>query len=392
MTRGAWVVMHKEVLDNLRDRRSLAAAVLYPLLGPVLLVTLLVVVGRTFSEQAETPLALPVAGAERAPDLIRFLEQNGAEIEPAPADPEAAVAKGDVDVVLVIPDGYGAAFADGRPATVQIVVDASRQSDAVAIRRARRLVDAYREQIAALRLVARGVSPVVLAPLAVETVDVATPQSQAAGFLNLTPYFLIYAIFIGGMYLAIDTTAGERERGSLEPLLLNPVPRASLVLGKLGATLAFTLVAVVETILAFAVVLNVLPLEQYLGMRLSLSAGALAMVFVIALPMLPLAAALQLIIASFTGSFKEAQNYLSLLPLLPALPGMFLAFVPVAPTPAAMSIPTFGQQILINQVMRGEAIDPLHLAISAGVTLLLGLALVGLAIRLYGRERVVFGR
>jgi sodium transport system permease protein len=388
----AWVVLHKEVVDNLRDRRALFGAVLYPLLGPVLMIVLLAVVGRTFSEQGESPLELPLSGAQHAPDLVAFLRQHEVRVRPAPADPEAAVARGAVSVVLVIPPGYGADLDAGRPATVRLVVDDSRQTAAVPIRRAQRLLQAYASQIAALRLVARGLDPALLAPLAIETVDVSTPQSQAAGFLNLTPYFLIYSIFIGGMYLAIDSTAGERERGSLEPLLINPVRRRDLVFGKLGATILFTLVAVIETLVAFALVLNFVPLENFLGIRFSLSAAALWAVFLIALPILPLAAALQIIIASGARSFKEAQNYLSLLPLIPALPGMFLAFVPVDPRPAVMLIPTFSQQILINQVMRGEPVDPAYVALATAVTLAAGAALIVAAVWLYGRERLVFGR
>lgn len=390
--RFAWIVLKKEVVDNLRDRRTLVGAVLYPLLGPALLIALLTVVGRTFSEQAESRLSLPVAGADHAPDLMRFLREHEVIVQPAPDDTESAVRSGRVPVALIVQAEHGADLSAGRPATVQIVVDESRQSTAVAARRARRLLEAYASQMAGLRLLARGISPTVIAPLAIETVDVATPQSQAAGFLNLTPYFLIYSIFIGGMYLAIDSTAGERERGSLEPLLLNPVPRWELVLGKVGAALLFTLVAVFETLVAFAVVLNFVPLEHYLGIRFSLSWSTLAIVFLIALPMLPLATALQIIIASYTSSFKEAQNYLSLLPLVPALPGMFLAFLPVEPRPWAMLIPTFGQQILINQVMRGEPMDPFNLVLSTAVTLAIAAGLIVVAVWLYGRERLVFGR
>ena len=391
-TGGAWIVMRKEVVDNLRDRRTLAAALFYPLLGPVLLVALLTVIGRSFSDQAESPLELPLVGAERAPNLVRFLEQHGAEILPGPVDPQAAVKAGDVDLVLVIPEDFAQQFRAGDPATLQLINDDSRQSATISIRRARQLLEAYSRQVGALRLLARGISPVVVQPLAVEDISVATPQSQAAGFMNMTGYFLIYSIFIGGMYLAIDSTAGERERKSLEPLLLSPLPRRDLVLGKLGATLTFTLVAVLETLLAFGVVLNRIPLEDYLGIRFGLSGSAILAVFLIVLPILPLASALQIIIASFTRSFKEAQNYLSLLPLVPALPGLFLAFLPIKPSLWAMLIPTFGQQLLINQVMRDEPIAPLYLAASAGTTLLAAALLTWLAVRLYEREALVFGR
>ncbi len=386
------VVFGKEVRDNARDRRAMVSALLYPLLGPAIIVLMFTVMERQFTEQEESQLELPVVGAEHAPALITFLGQQGVVIQEAPADPEAEVRAGDLDVVLVIPEDYPAEFSRGRPATVRIVIDDSRQASAVPIRRTRRLLGSYGRQVAALRLLARGVSPAVIRPLATETLDVATPQSQAANFLGLMPYFLIFSVFIGGMYLAIDSTAGERERGSLEPLLMNPVARWELVVGKLCAVLVFTFIAVVETLVVFALVLNVISLEHMMGVQMSLSPGAVVSVLLIVLPLMPLAAALQLIIASFTRSFKEAQNYLSLLPLVPALPGLLLMFVPVKPKLWAMLIPTFGQQLLINQVMRGEELLPVNIITSAVVTLAVALLFVLTAIRLYERERILFGR
>jgi sodium transport system permease protein len=123
-----------------------------------------------------------------------------------------------------------------------------------------------------------------------------------------------------------------------------------------------------------------------------LGVGTFATIFLITVPMVLLAVPLQLLIAAYTRSFKEAQNYLSLLPLVPALPGMFLAFLPVKPALWAMLIPTFGQQILINQVMRGEAVDPLHVAAATAVTVLLGVGITALVVRLFARERILFGR
>ena len=385
-----WTVFAKEVMDNLRDRRTLSASLFYPLLGPVLIALIFAVLGRTVVQQSEQPLSLAVAGAENAPGLIQFLKQNDVEIRPAPADPEAEVWAGNYDVVLLIPPGYGEDLRADRPATVQLVSDRSRQSASVAVSRARSLLEAYSRQIGSLRLLARGINPAVVEALVIERIDVSTPQSQAAGLLNITPYFIIFSIFIGGMYLAIDTTSGERERGSLEPLLINPVARWELVLGKLGAALVFIVIAVVETLIGFAVVLNFL--QSSFGARLELHLLTLVCVFLIALPIMPLAAALEVAIATFTRSVKEAQNYISFLTIIPALPGMFLALVPVKTELWAMLVPTFGQQLLINQVLRGELVRPLNVIVSAVVTLLAGLAFVSVAAKLYEREQVLFGR
>jgi sodium transport system permease protein len=388
----AGVVFRKEFIDNTRDKRSLMTALFYPLLGPIMIVALVMVIGRNAQEQAAETLKLPVVGAERAPTLMQFLKQNRTEILPAPADPAAMVRTGDTDVVLVVPEGYADEFSAGRPATVQLVLDDSRQSAMINIHRAERLIENFNREIGSLRLIARGVSPAVVEPLAVERVDVATAQSRGARFLGMAPYFIILAIFIGGMYLSIDATVGERERRSLEPLLINPVARWELVLGKYSAALLFTCVALVETLVGFAVVLNRVPLEKYIGERISLGGGALVTIFFICVPMMILAVALQVVLATFCRTFKEAQTYLSLLPLVPAFPGIFLVFLPVKAKIWMMLIPTYGQQLLINQVMRGEATDPVYIAVSAIATLAVGLLLLLVAFRLYERETVLAGR
>jgi sodium transport system permease protein len=319
------------------------------------------------------------------------LQQNGAHIVPAPVEPESEVRAGNFDVVVIIPEGYGEDFSEGRPATVRIVQDSSRQSASVTVGKVSDLIESYGQQIGTMRLLARGINPLVISPLAVEEIDVATPQSQAVIFLNMMPYFIVLVVFVGGMYVIIDTTAGERERGSLEPLLINPIPRSEMVLGKLFASLPFATFAVFLTLFAFAVAFNVFPIEDFVGIPLTLDVAALAGIFLISLPMILLASSLQMIIATFTRSFKEAQTYVAFLPLIPALPGIGLAFLPVKPQLWNMLIPTFGQQLLINQLMRGEPVNPAYALLNALVTILAAIVLIEVAIRLYSRERVIFG-
>jgi sodium transport system permease protein len=387
-----WIIFHKEMVDNLRDRRSIISALSSSLIGPALIVIMIMIVGKTFyQDQIEKPLHLPVAGKEFAPTLITFLEQHNVIIEEAPKDLESAVIEGDVEMILVIPDSYGEDFNAGRPAKVQLIIDTSRQSSTATISRAQQLLGSYSQLIASLRLQARGINPDITHPLAVENVDVATPRSQVMIFLNMMPYFVILTIFIGGMYVVIDATAGERERGSLEPLLINPVPRRDFVFGKLSASIPFAFASLTITLLAFALAFNLTPLEDYIGFQLTIDVRALGNICLISLPMIVLASSLQMIIVSFTRSFKEAQTYTGLLPLVPALPGIFMAFLPIKPLLWMMLIPTFGQQILINQFLRGETINLLHIIVSCIMTLLLSIVLVWISIRLYNRERIIFG-
>lgn len=386
------IVFRKEVTDNLRDRRSLGSMALYALIGPMMILLMIVVLGSILHEETEKPLALPVAGGEHAPALVQFLEQNNVEVQPAPDDPEEAVLSGDVEVVLVVSRRYGSNFEAGRPATVQLVVDRSRTSTMASVERARELLRAYSGQIGGLRLLARGISPAVVAAVNVEEVDVSTPQSQATLFLNMLPYFLVMTVFLGGAAVIIDTTAGERERGSLEPLLINPVPRWAFVLGKLMASWPFSIFTVLIALTAFGLIFTFVPIEAFIGMRLTVDLVALGGIFLISLPMIVLASSLQMIIATFARTFKEAQTYVNWLPLVPALPGVVLAFVPVKPAVWTMLIPTFGQQILINQLIRGEWVSVANVVVSTVVTLATAGVLVWIAIQLYSREQILFGR
>ncbi|MCB9134276.1 MAG: ABC transporter permease [Anaerolineales bacterium] len=385
-------IFQKEVLDNLRDRRALTSTLMGTLLGPGLMLILFFVLGRTMEEATQQALQLPVVGAEYAPSLIQFLEQNHVEILPAPNEPEASVRVGEYDVILVISEAYGKNLQGGFPATIKLIVDDSRQSSQVDVSRTETLLDAYNQQLATLRLVARGVSPLILQPLAVETVDVATPQSQAASLLSMMPYFLIFSVFLGGMHLAIDTTAGERERNSLESLLIAPVSRRDMTLGKMAATVLFTIFSLIGTLAAFGILFNLVPLEELVGARINIGFGVLLAIFLVCLPMVGLAAAIQTIIAAFSRNYKEAQSYLSFLPLIPALPGMFLAFVPVKATLWMMLIPTFGQQLIINQLMREEPVLAVNVVVSVMVTLALSVVLTGVAVGLYKKEQILFGR
>jgi sodium transport system permease protein len=377
----------------MRDRRSISSSLLTPVFMPVFLIAMIMVVGRSMmSDMVESPLRLPVSGGEHAPGLIAFLEQNNVVIEPAPADPRAAVREGEENLVLIISAEYGEKLEQGQPAPLEVVLDTSRQSAMGDTQRAQSLINAYNNLLGSLRLQVRGVSPAVMTVVTVSTTDMATPQSQAVIFLSMMPFLLIMTIFLGGFYVIIDATAGERERGSLEPLLINPVRRREFVLGKLLASLPFAIVTLALSLALFGIGFNFVPLEEYIGFKMTIDVAVLVNIFLLSIPMVLLASALQMVVASFTRSFKEAQTYLSFLPLIVGLPGAFLAFLPVKANLATMLIPTFGQSILINQMMRGETVLSNNVVIVSIVTLVAAVILTVVAIRLYQREQILFGR
>jgi sodium transport system permease protein len=390
MMRKFWSVLRKEIVDNLRDRRTLLTVLVFgPLFGPVFYTVMMnAIVNQQLSDR-DKPLKLPVAGAQYAPSLIDYLEQHDVQIEAAPADPRAAVANGKQDVVLVIGKDYATAFSAGNPAVLQLVQDASRQSADKNVRRARNLLDAYSREIGGLRLLARGVNPGgVLAPLAIEDVDVSTARSRAVLILGFLPYFFLFAAIMGGFYLAIDATAGERERGSLEPLLTTSISRTTLVYAKLSAVTAFCALSLALAVVAFYSCQGFIHISQ-LDITVNFNIRTAAVMFLVGAPFTLFIAALLTVVASFTRSYKEAQTWLSFVFILPMLPAFGLMLFPAQPTFWMMLIPTMSQDVLMTSLLKGETLNPLFVAISVGSTLMLGVILAWLAAWLYRQERIL---
>ncbi|OOG53725.1 ABC transporter permease [Rhodanobacter sp. C03] len=387
-SRAFLTVFLKEVKENLRDRRTLISAFLTgPLLGPLMFVMLINFTLNRELDKAEKPLPVPVIGAEYAPNLLDALKAGGVVPGPAVADPEQTVRKQDADVVLRIASNYGNAWRKGEPVQVELFYDSSQRDANTSVERVSKLVENYARQQGAMRLVARGMSPSTAWPLQVARRDQATPQSRAVLMFAILPYFFVITIFMGGMYLAIDLTAGERERQSLEPLFANPVARWKILCGKLAAISVFSTASLLITLLAFAVVGQFIPAEK-IGMELDLGLHFAANVLLLMLPLVLLLSALQSMVAAFAKSYREAQTYISLLMLVPIIPSALLSFMPIKAQAWMYAIPLLGQNLGIMQLLRGAGVS----AEQIGLCLLgsLAAALIALlaTIQLYRSERL----
>jgi len=389
MMRTLLTVFTKEVLDNFRDRRTLVSALIMgPLFGPMLFAFVINLSIERSLSAADEAMDLAVIGQEHAPNLIRYIESRNINIVAGPATRDAAVAAvktGAYDVVLLIPEEFGTQLREGTPARVEVFADqANRQAERDA-RRARAALTGYSQELAAIRLLARGVSPIVMRPINVDDVDVSTPSGRSAMLLGMMSYFFIFALLMGGMYLAIDTTAGERERGSLEPLLALPVTRDQLILGKIGATCVFMAVSLMLSLWSFFVALKFMPLEQ-LGMTPNFSPGVVLAAFLVLAPFILLGAAVMTLVASFTKSYKEAQTWLSIVLVAPTLPILIVSILTLRPRLEFMFVPSLSQHLLLVGMVKNEPIDPVNVAISVASTLLIGMLLTILCARLYRRE------
>jgi len=386
--KSALVVFLKEVRENLRDRRTVFNTLLTgPLMAPLIFVLLINTLVTRELEKAEKPLPLPVAGAEYAPNLIAALRQQNVEIKPAPASPEHAVREQDVDVVLRVTPEFAKAWDKGEPGQVEIVYDASQRDANGPVARLRGLLGSYGDRTGALRLLARGLSPTILKPLTIADRDQSTPQSRASEMFTFLPYFFIIAIFIGGMALAIDTTSGERERQSLEPLLANPVPRWQILAGKLAATTAFALTSVLLSIVAFAAAGRFMPTEK-IGISLDIGPIFIASTMFVMLPLTFLLATLQTLVASFAKSYREAQTYVSLLMLVPAIPTMLLSLLPFKTLLWMYAVPLLSQQVIITRLLRGDLVPAQALGLSFVCTLLAALTAYAITTLIYRSERL----
>ena len=383
-----WTVFRKEVTENLRDRRTVINSLVYgPLFGPFLFVVLIGFVVSQAGDRAERPLELPVAGAELAPNLMAFLRQNNIVIEQAPEDPEQSVRDQDQELVLRVPAEYAERWREGRTAPLELIYDQSRQFTQQSVLRLTRVLDGYGGLHAALRISARGVNPEVMRPLAIVDRDQSSAQSRAGMLLAFLPYMLIIGAFVAGMYLAIDTTAGERERQSLEALLINPVPRSQILIGKLAATTAFALTALALSLLAFLIALPLMPVGQTgLDIQFNVTTAAWAMLAIA--PLALLAASSETLVAAFSKSFREAQTWLGMMMVLPAIPAVVLLLNPVKPSAWMYWTPLVSQHVVLNQIVRGELVAGWQFAASLVGTLALGLFLAWLCIRIYHRERL----
>ena len=389
MIRTLFTVFRKEVLDNVRDRRTLASAIIMgPLFGPLLFAFVINLSIERSLDDVERTTELPVVGAEHAPNLVRFLESRNIEIVDGPADRNAAlesVRNGEHDVVVYIPAEFGERLAESMPAKVELITDqANTQGDREA-RRVRGALHGYSQQLASIRLTARGISPLVLRPLNIDEVDMSTPSGRSAILLGMMSYFFIFAMLMGGMYLAIDTTAGERERGSLEPLLALPVTRNQLLLGKIAATCVFMALSLSLSLVSFYVALRFMPLEQ-LGMTPNFGPVTVISAFFVIAPFILLGAAIMTLVASFTKSYREAQTWLSVVLLAPTLPILIVSILTLRPRLEFMFVPSLSQHLILVDMVKNEPLDPLHVTISVVSTLFLGALFTWICARLYRRE------
>jgi sodium transport system permease protein len=377
----AWIVFAKELRDALRDRRTLFMVVLSSVaVGPIILIALSALVAG-IEARAESREVL-VAGIEHAPSLRNFLERQTFAVRPAPADYERLLVERKLgDPVLVITPEFEAELAAGERPLVELVSSSANTRAAGSVRRLARLLRGFNNEVAMLRLAHRGVAPALLESVQLEERDLADPRARAAQLTGMLPFFVLMAVLYGALNAALDTTAGERERGSLEPLLMTPASRRALVLGKWGAVASVGMLIAVLSCFSFLPAQWLLRSET-LAALFQFGPREAGLFLALLLPLAAMLSALMMAIAIRCKSFKEAQANNTVVILAVSLLPLITVFNQEGEQAWHLWVPALAQITLMGRVLKGEAIGAGDLL----APLLVAAVLAGLCVAFVARQ------
>lgn len=381
MSSAVLTVWRKELRDAIRDRRSVLAAMSYAFFGPVLMAFAFFFLVSQMTDESD--VRIDMQGTEHAPALVNFLQAAGIteRDEPWPT--------GRQPIALEFPSDWNAAIASGEPARVVFNADFSNQQQRAEITRITQALQNYSQQIAQVRLLARGLHPQLMQPIDVVRQDSATKGSRAALLLGSVLVFILLSVFWSGMNVAIDISAGERERNSLEFLLSQPLSSTELVAGKTLTAASFAMFGAILSLVIIPFVFTYVPLER-IGISVDLAWQTLALMALMLVPLALFATALQLFVSFRAKSFKEAQTYISFLLMVPMLASFGIEFARIKHQ-ALYYLPLTGQHQAFLDMIKGEPLNVFAAVASAVITLLCsGLLMLGIA-RMLRSEKVVFG-
>lgn len=389
-------IWFKELMGNFRDRKAMRQALIVPVTIGILYAIINPVLMNVFENRAEQSLSKTLTVKAQGVDnadagLMGVLQAADIALEPYTGDLEALVRSADTPVAVIIPDNFAQTVANEEPATVRVLTNPSG-GDAVStstdISRVMAAISAYNDLIVGQRLAARGLDKSLLVAVMPEQEVLTTPEQQG-GFTSqfMLPILVAVVVVTGGMFVAIDVTAGEKERGTLESLLVTPASDTEIFLGKLLAVYSMTTLPLVLTFVAFGLATNLLPAS--VGGGNSIRVSVLISSILVGLPLALAVNVILMILAVRTKTFKDAQSAMTPLSLGVMLPAMAAAFAP--PTSALLYIiPAYGTAAVVGHLATTGRIPVAGLIMSIIGCLILAAAGIALALRLFDRERLLY--
>ncbi len=387
----ALTAFRKELTDAVRDRRTwLIVLITSMLAGPLTLFLLSIFISSV--EEGAARREIYVANASAAPTLVNFLQRAGTTVRDAPDDYAARITSGRLqNAVIVVPDKFEARLAAGETIRLQVMFDETATRAQPATRVALAAVRGFTRELGMQRLLARGVSPQVMAAVEIEEINLASSQSRGAQLLFLVPWLALLGSVAGAISVAIDVTAGERERGSLEPLLMNPVSTGAMVLGKWAVVALCSATVVVLTLIGFMTAMLFVRSEN-LSALMQFGLGEFALFIVMLLPFSAMIASLNMLAATYGRSHKEAQTYATYLAMLVNFTPILPLFLPIRDAAWQLLVPALAQQAVMMRALRGETVSAVDILLPGAIALAVtAIALVAQA-RLLRNERIIFSR
>jgi sodium transport system permease protein len=389
-------IWRKELMDNLRDRKGITQAILIPLLIGIFYAVFNPLMNSALTSRAQEPVKLPALGIDNAgQSFLDALKQYEITLTPFAGDESAAraaIQRGEKPAVLVIPAGFGGDVQGEKPAALTLLTNSTSGGmfgGSFSATRLQLAISAFNRQEAARRVTTRKVDPALLLPIDLKSTDLATPEQEAGAFAAFSlPILLALIVAQGGLYIAIDVTAGEKERGTLESLLATPASDLEVLLGKLSAVFSLSCIPLVLTFLGFWIAGNLLQSTGTAGAAVSFNVivGAILM----GLPLALFISVVLLAVSVRTKAFKDAQSASTPIVLGLMVPAMAAAFVP-AKAALAYLIPVYGPSAAIGVMSLGGTVSAEALLLSIASSLLAAAVSFVVALRLFNRERMLYG-
>lgn len=393
MLHSLWTIFKKEWRDTLRDMRSLRMILLMPIyMVGVYAATSYFVIHSAKTSRATTnePIQLSVSGAEYFPPLMQWLKERGVIITSVEGEIYQQVEQGKLSFVLIVPKDASTQYSSGEKIDLSLVFDATNTKVKGSLNFVRQQIQAWNGRIGQLRLISRGIDPVLTNPVSVRDINIASDQKMGFFVIATVPFFLLMACFLGSVGFSADMVAGERERRSLESLLITPAKSTALIMGKWLNSFTLTLVVMLVNLLLLLIAFQWIPFKE-IGMKVSVDALALVNIFLVLFPIAVLATALQLMISIYARSFKDAQTYMGLMVFIPMVPLIYTLTNPSSYADWFMWVPVLSHQIMVKQLLLGEALNHIHLMQMTLVTSLFALLMLGFTAKQLRKPKIVYG-
>ncbi len=392
---NALIVFRKELRDMLRDKRTIRSMIIIPVVAfPALFLIVGWTMARLSGEANKEASIVMVHGGDDSPKVLEALRgAEGIQVVPYQADARQKISDNKIRVLIEIPEGFDSSVSGSHPQKVVIDYFQGDMKSESARDRVQKFFDDYRESLARAALAARGLPISLLEPFTVDAQNVAPPSKVGGSILGgWIPYMIIILCFTGAMYPAMDLTAGEKERGTMETILTSPVSRTDLVIGKFLMVVLASVVTAILSLVSMGISFAWSKKTFLHGAdvpQMSIDPSAVAAVMFLLLPVAVLFASVLLAVALLAKSYREAQTYVSPLVFVVIMPAIIGAMPGVELNWKTALIPILNTSLVSKDVIAGNYHWGLIAAVFA-MTCVYAAIGIGAAVRMFNREDVLF--